>query len=209
MLTHEQILAPSYLDSEVANRDTQLGGSTWIFVSIAAHFILLTALVLIFPATRNVIPFGNQQVISSHLIDVKNISAATLPQHYESTRPLKNTIAITSQQPLVQTTSTQQPTSNKGQPMPALLAALHAAIQRQQQYPASAEEMGREGRVTLSFKLLTDGSIDHLQIVHTSRTNSLDYAALAAVNAATPFQHVAEYLTAATDYQIDVVFKLS
>jgi TonB family protein len=185
----------------------------WLFASMTSHFILLAALVIIFPASSHVIPFShfNQQLISSHLVDANNIAAATTsPRQHKSIRLLKNTIAIASQPPIAASSRTpEQHTRNKGQPMPALLAALHAAIQRQQQYPASAEEMGREGRVTLSFKLFTDGSIDHLQVLHTSGTSSLDYAALTAVNAATPFQHVAQYLTTAEDYQIDVVFKLS
>lgn len=97
----------------------------------------------------------------------------------------------------------------KGDPTPILLSILHAAIQKQQRYPQSALQMNRAGRITLAFTLFPTGTIKNLRIIQSSGTNSLDLAALAAVNQATPFQGIAQYLDKAGDYRIDVVFELT
>lgn len=96
-----------------------------------------------------------------------------------------------------------------GQPVSALVALIHTAIQKQQHYPDSALEMEREGRITLMFTLFTDGTIDHLHIVKSSGTESLDQAAIAAVNHAVPFKGTEKYLHTAQNYQVDVVFELT
>jgi TonB family protein len=97
----------------------------------------------------------------------------------------------------------------KGEKSAGLLALLHNAIQSQQHYPESALEMEREGRVTLSFILLTNGQIKQLAIAHTSGTASLDQAALAAIQAAAPFSGIDKYIHQDGEYSIDVVFQLS
>lgn len=98
--------------------------------------------------------------------------------------------------------------SSRGQQTETLLALLHDAIQKQQHYPPSALEMERQGRATVKFMLSPSGSIQDLRIVKSSGTQSLDDAALAAVNRAAPFR-VEEYLDAAREFSIDVVFELS
>lgn len=93
--------------------------------------------------------------------------------------------------------------------LPALLALLHAAIEQQKQYPPAAVEMEREGTVTLTFILYTDGTIQNLQIAKSSGTSSLDTAALTAVKQAVPFKNINKYLHQPQNYQIDVVFELA
>ncbi len=90
----------------------------------------------------------------------------------------------------------------------ALLALLHQAIQQQQEYPLSAQEMGRQGRVIVRFMLNIDGHIDQLRIMQSSATNSLDEAALAAVRKAAPFAGVEQYLNTPQEYSIAIVFSL-
>lgn len=90
----------------------------------------------------------------------------------------------------------------------ALLALLHEAIQKQQEYPISAQQMGRQGRVTVSFILKPNGQITQLHIVRSSETASLDEAALSAVSKAAPFIGVDKYFTRPQVYSIDVVFDL-
>lgn len=97
--------------------------------------------------------------------------------------------------------------NNEGQAS-ALIALLHKAVQKQQQYPNSAQEMGRQGRVGVRFILKPNGQITQLHIVHSSQTNSLDQAALAAVSNAAPFTGVERYLSLPQEYSISVVFKL-
>jgi protein TonB len=101
-----------------------------------------------------------------------------------------------------------QAAANRGQPVHELLALLHAAIQKQQRYPLSAQQMAREGRVTVVFILLPSGQIQQVRIMQSSGTASLDEAALMAVRDAAPFQQVDKYLQTAKEYSVDVVFTL-
>lgn len=91
----------------------------------------------------------------------------------------------------------------------ALLALLHSAIQSQQHYPVSAQQMEREGKATVKFTLHPNGMVESVQLLHTSGTTSLDDAALAAVRAAAPFQHIEQYLNSTKEFSIEVVFQLT
>ncbi len=102
-----------------------------------------------------------------------------------------------------------QRVAGDGAPIPELVARLHAAIQQKQKYPDNALEMEREGKVTVVFLLNVDGTVAHLHIIKSSGTDSLDTAALAAVNEAAPFQSVNKYLHSPQEYTIDVVFQLT
>jgi len=90
-----------------------------------------------------------------------------------------------------------------------LVALLHDAIQKKQQYPENALAMEREGRVKVSFILYNDGSIGDLRLLSSSGTTSLDNAALNAVQEASPFRNVVKYIKAVQTYQIDIVFELT
>lgn len=140
------------------------------------------------------------QIISSLLIQA--------PAPHTAKPPAEKTLAAikSSSQPSHPAITS---TAAKSTPVSTLTALLHAAIQREQQYPASAQEQERQGRVTLVFTLYPDGKIANPRIAQTSGTQSLDHAALAALNAAAPFQHVDRYLKTPGDYQVDVVFTLS
>jgi TonB family protein len=177
-----------------------------ILISIAVHASILLAILLCSRATQPKLIYGSQQpVLTAYL---------TLPSTHtqQQVAPIKQALALTLQKqtstPPNQTTVTAEQTIPTGKPMSALIALLHAAIAKHQQYPASAEEMERTGRVTLGFTLLTNGTINSLTVLRSSGTTSLDNAALAAVNEATPFPQVSRYQQAAHDYQIDVVFEL-
>jgi len=99
--------------------------------------------------------------------------------------------------------------SNSGEQTEGLLVLLHQAIQNKQQYPASALQMGRQGRVKVGFKLYPDGTISHLRLIKSSGTESLDKAAMEAVRLAIPFKEIDSYLKAPDDFNIDVVFALA
>lgn len=98
---------------------------------------------------------------------------------------------------------------SQGEQAQTLVALLHDAIQKEQQYPPSAQQMERQGRVTVAFTLLMDGNIEDLRIMSSSGTTSLDRAALAAVNQAAPFSRLTKFIQNAKEYQIDVVFELT
>lgn len=68
-----------------------------------------------------------------------------------------------------------------------LLILLHNAIAKHQLYPATAELLQQQGMVILSFSLQISGEITHIKIVKSSGFESLDKAAVTAVQATSPF----------------------
>ena len=101
------------------------------------------------------------------------------------------------------------PSISLGESAHLIPALLHDAIQKKQHYPQAALHMERQGRVTVAFTLMQDGSVDHLKIVSSSGTGMLDQAALNAVLAASPFHEVKKYIQHIEEYQIDIVFELT
>ena len=98
--------------------------------------------------------------------------------------------------------------SNIGEEVKILLGLLHVAIERQQQYPPSALRMGRQGRARVGFRLYPDGTMQGLKLIKSSGTDSLDAAALGAVERVIPFRQAATYLRSFEDFHVDVVFAL-
>lgn len=177
----------------------------WVSASVLGHALFLLAFIFyLHPHAPNA-KFGDadQKIISAYLSQA--FSAPATPRAASQ----KNALALTRQHEATTAALTTPRATVKGAPMPELLALLHAAIQREQRYPASAQEMERQGRATLSFTLFPDGNIANLKLAQSSGTLALDNAALAAVTHAAPFAQVDRYLHAARQYDIDVVFQLS
>lgn len=148
----------------------------------------------------------NQPKISAALSGVtRQVSARGLQKAHVTTKKIMN---IAAEHPVAQQMMKRSPAS-QGQLASELVTLLHAAIQEKQHYPLSAQQMEREGRVTVKFTLFVDGTITHLRIAHSSGTTSLDEAAVAAVNEAAPFGHVEKFLEGPQEYVIDVVFALT
>lgn len=99
--------------------------------------------------------------------------------------------------------------AGNNRPVPALVSLLHAAIQKQQRYPASALQMEREGNTTVTFVLLPTGFIKQLKIIQSSGTAVLDEAAIAAIHHALPFKGIDKHLVVPQVYQITVAFELA
>jgi TonB family protein len=144
----------------------------------------------------------HKQESSAHLNSSSVSSDIKSPKTIEKTHAQK--IISTS---LILAKATPQNTP-KGNLQNSLVLLLHQAIQAAQIYPVSALTMHRSGRATVSFTLLPNGSINHLRLINSSGTASLDNAALSAVQNASPFQGVSRYLTSTREFQIDVVFEL-
>ncbi len=197
--------------------------------------ILALAMMMLTQASPPIIGIQNAPSIKTYLYQEAQTKAAPLAQHLmqqaeKITSSNKHAIAIkkviSQQKPEAQTEkqqakkqvktlqalkpATQNAASekSKGAPTNTLLALLHTAIQKQQHYPLSAQQMEREGRVSVQFILLEDGRIKGLHMVKSSGTASLDEAALQAVQAASPFAHINQYLSKAQEFSIDVVFEL-
>lgn len=191
-------------------------------ISIIFHLLIVLWLALYFELTPSEKLLGdpNTVIIASYIhadqapsakqsiIDKKQVNQ-TITAHKQV--DLKADIALKRLQKTAAATPPASPMSQQshGDSASELLELLHAAIQAHQSYPPSAAMMEREGRVTLGFVLLVDGTVHALRVLASSGSESLDEAALSAVREALPFRQVDQYLTSPQDYQIDVVFKLT
>jgi TonB family protein len=85
---------------------------------------------------------------------------------------------------------------------------LLAEINLHKHYPLSALRMGQQGTARVGFRLQKNGYIDALAVLHSSGHESLDRAALEAINDIQPFAPADRLLTKTADLQIDIVFQL-
>jgi TonB family protein len=69
-----------------------------------------------------------------------------------------------------------------------------------------ARRQRREGVARVEFVLHPNGSIDDAHVIHSSRTRSLDNAALKAVESIEPFIVARDFLQQPEAFQVDVVF---
>ncbi len=172
-------------------------------ISIFMHMLLLLALLPIQLRSRESVKIGDEasKWVASYIAHDKKQSVAKKHQ---------TILKQTSQSPIHRVTqkSSQYSVSHQGAKQQVLLQLLHAAIQKEQHYPEGALQMERQGSATLSFILFPDGRIANLRIVRSSGTDSLDHAAIAAVQNAVPFADVDDYLQESKAFNIDVVFKL-
>ncbi len=90
----------------------------------------------------------------------------------------------------------------------SIIELLHSKISEHKQYPYMARRQRREGVARVEFVLYPDGSIDEAQLVNSSRTRSLDNAAIKAVESIEPFLFAKEYLQQPEAFQVDVVFNV-
>jgi len=90
----------------------------------------------------------------------------------------------------------------------SIIELLHTKISEHKQYPYMARRQRREGIARIEFVLHPDGSIDDARLVHSSRTRSLDKAAMKAVKSIEPFMSAKEYLHQPEAFQVDVVFNV-
>ncbi len=120
----------------------------------------------------------------------------------ESTTPVaRKTTAENKQQ-------AQKAVNSNSQDNHKLYRLLYTAINQQKYYPTSALRMKQQGTVRVSFKLFKNGRLEEIAVSQSSGHNSLDHAALLAVKRIQPFRPAAEFLAAAKDFQLDIIFQL-
>jgi len=90
----------------------------------------------------------------------------------------------------------------------SIIELLHTKISEHKQYPYMARRQRREGIARIEFVLHPDGSIDDAHLVNSSRTRSLDKAAMKAVKSIEPFRRAKDYLDQPEAFQVDVVFNV-
>ena len=70
--------------------------------------------------------------------------------------------------------------------MAAYRSAIRREIERHKRYPTRAKMMRKQGKASVSFNVSGDGSLTGAHITQSSGDESLDNAALDAVNSASP-----------------------
>ncbi len=96
--------------------------------------------------------------------------------------------------------------TNTAQHDNSIIELLHSKISDHKRYPYLARRQRREGVATIEFVLYPDGTVINPRLLHSSRTPSLDRAALDAVKGIEPFEPAKHYIDQPEAYQVDVVF---
>ncbi|MBX3710022.1 MAG: energy transducer TonB [Gammaproteobacteria bacterium] len=197
-------------------------------ISVTGHLIILALTLVKLALSKQDIDLGELRLVFPAYIYQENLSSKTqhaktlaIKQSIKVSSPSKNKIVIYKKNQSSQTKNLDefsekrknkflinQKKSGNGNPIPELIALLHASIQEHQQYPNNALQMEQEGKTTLMFVLHPNGTIKNLKVLSSSGTPTLDEAAIAAVNDAVPFKGVDKYLTNPQEYQITVAFEL-
>ena len=87
----------------------------------------------------------------------------------------------------VEATAGRPPGRSGAGPHAADFSWIRDAIQHAIAYPATARRMGWEGKVLVTFQLLSDGSVRDVRVVQSSGHATLDRGAIDAVRNASPF----------------------
>jgi len=185
------------------------------------YFVISLCLHLAIIASLFVNKLLQKPIVGSHLshIAIHSYVFTDVVQKEEAISQPKTIVKITSQNTIglalkrkEMKTSIQKktfrPAMNRGDNIEKMLALIHAAIKAKQYYPNDALYLEKEGRVTLSFILLTNGFIENLYIKKSSGVSSLDKAAMFAAAKASPLQNVHQYLTVPQEFVIDIIYQI-
>ncbi|MFZ2315114.1 MAG: TonB family protein [Gammaproteobacteria bacterium] len=188
-----------------------------LIFSLMMHIVIFVLIGIFLDFAKQDLKLGNteNQIVATFLYDdnAKQLSLTKAKNEATSDVLKQNKSLLTKKESKDQSVVSKQPASvrhnlaSQGNQAESLIALLHAAIQAEQRYPANAEQMQRQGSVTVEFTLSKDGRVSELGIVKSSGTISLDEAALDAVRAAAPFKQV--HLQEVQHYNINVIFQLS
>lgn len=88
----------------------------------------------------------------------------------------------------------------------AFLVILHNTIQSHQLYPRKAQIMQHKGTALIRFNLFPDGHIENASVIASSGFDSLDEAALLAVNESAPIKEASIYLQGKRTFTVHVDF---
>lgn len=88
----------------------------------------------------------------------------------------------------------------------AFLVILHNTIQSHQHYPRKAQIMQHRGTALIRFNLFPDGHIENASLIASSGVESLDEAALLAVNESAPIKEASMYLQGKKTFTVYVDF---
>lgn len=168
-------------------------------IASVGHLILLASVSLFFiPKQETVIEHA--YVYSSIQNFNQNLNKSNLTEHGLIKKVDQNKKST----PLI-STQTESVTKNSAD---KLLELLHNKIASLQQYPENAITLNQTGKVTLSMIVHPNGMITQIAVTKSSGIESLDAAALNAVQSASPIKEASKYLAISRPFSVDVVFSL-
>ena len=88
-----------------------------------------------------------------------------------------------------------------------LLKILHTAIAANQYYPENALILNQSGTVRVGFLINPEGKISHITLIKSSGFNTIDSAAIDAVNASSPIKTAYLYLHIPKQFSVDIIFQ--
>jgi len=88
-----------------------------------------------------------------------------------------------------------------------LITLIYQAIDKHKIYPQSAQDLQHSGKVIITFNLNPTGSINGLQLAHSSGYHDLDQAALNTIKATQPIIGVNKYLKVQQTFSIPIVYE--
>jgi len=196
---------------------------TFIALSVVAHFVLLIvsqANLQLPPSTRALTLSGivTVQIAGSRpgKTGEEKSNTAAKPQQHDNIRASTTrnrslpVLAKSTEQgkPRQQESSAAAQGARQRSNLSELQQLLLAEINLHKHYPLSALRMGQQGTARVGFRLRKNGYIDALAVLHSSGHESLDRAALSAIDNIQPFAPADRLLTKTADLQIDIVFQL-
>lgn len=195
----------------------------YFWSSVIAHLFLLVGASIIFLKNNSL-----EQKIDGNIIQISYLIEAQQEKHHTQATHLSHkwerstpkvagegfagrhssSNALSDQKPSpVALRTPTSPASGRGEKL-KLTDLLHQAITAQQHYPESATELKQTGTVSLEFLLHPNGQIENIRIKQSSQFDSLDQAAIEAVQAASPVENINKYLKKPEILWVDILFKL-
>jgi len=197
--------------------------ATFIALSVLAHlalFVVSTSTLRVpAPVTKLTLSGMVTVQFASDAPDELNQKNNSNHDKQDERESYRTAIAKTGSQPVPPKITDRQESASKDDAVNApngkhntilseLQRLLLAEINLHKHYPLSALRMGQQGTARVGFRLRKNGYIDALAVLRSSGHESLDRAALSAINDIQPFTPADRLLTKAADLQIDIVFQL-
>lgn len=193
--------------------------TAFIALSVVVHAVVLLGLVAStrLPSTPATLTLAG--VVSVEIAANENRPGEEIQNDIASDkRQAGNTVAANNGAPEIpppdparnrQAVPSRQSVSGKNNTvMSELQRLLLTEINRHKHYPFSALRMKQQGTARVGFRLRKNGHIDTLAVLRSSGHQSLDRAALSAIDDIQPFAPADRLLDKPTHLQIDIVFQL-
>lgn len=93
--------------------------------------------------------------------------------------------------------------SGGGATLTALLQVIRRQIEQAKTYPESARRDGIQGTVDLRFRIGADGTVEAMEILHSSGSRILDNASVQTIRRAAPYPPVSGWIRLPLSYRLD------